>query len=44
MTDPKSDPRRRCMRLSEWPALDRSAWAAAIADGDILSGRGPAAH
>lgn len=44
MSDPKSDPRRRCMRLSEWPALDRTAWAAAIADGDILSGRGPAAH
>jgi integrase len=32
------------MRLSEWPALDRTAWTNAIADRDILSGRGPAAH
>ncbi len=32
------------MRLSEWPALDRTAWVTAVADGDILSGRGPAAH
>lgn len=44
MTDPKSEPRRRCMRLPEWPALDQRAWAAAIEDGDILSGKGSAAH
>jgi integrase len=44
MTDPKSDPRRRCMRLAEWPVLDRDAWAKAIEDGDILTGKGPAAH
>jgi integrase len=44
MTDPKSDPRRRCMPFPEWPSLDRDAWAAAIHDGDILSGRGSAAH
>lgn len=44
MTDPKSDPARRCMPLNEWPKLDRQAWATAIADGDILDGEGPAAH
>jgi integrase len=44
MTDPKTDPRRRCMPLSEWPALDQNAWAAAIEDDDILSGTGTAAH
>ena len=32
------------MPLAEWPALDRDAWATALEDGDILSGRGPAAH
>jgi integrase len=44
MTDPKFDPRRRCMPLAAWPARDREAWTAAIDDRNILSGRGPAAH
>lgn len=32
------------MPFDEWPAPDREAWAAAIADGDLLEGRGPAFH
>lgn len=27
-----------------WPSADRAAWEAAIAEGDIFDGRGPAAH
>ena len=27
-----------------WPTADHAAWEAAIAEGDILDGRGPAAH
>ena len=30
--------------LEEWPELDRQAWEVANRDGDLLSGRGPAAH
>lgn len=30
--------------LGEWPELDRQAWDVANRDGDLLSGRGPAAH
>jgi integrase/recombinase XerD len=35
---------RRGLTLAAWPAPDRIAWAAAIADGDIFDGRGAAAH
>ena len=30
--------------LEEWPRIDRQAWEAANRDGDLLTGRGPAAH
>jgi site-specific recombinase XerD len=30
--------------FENWPESDRAAWAAAIADGDVLEGRGPAHH
>ena len=35
---------RRGLLLSAWPEPDRIAWGQAIAKGDILDGRGPAAH
>lgn len=38
------DPPRRAHPLSEWPQIDQDAWAAAIAEGDVFDGRGPAAH
>ena len=41
--DPKSDPRRRCRKLAEWPEADRAAWHAAVAEGGLLEGGGPAA-
>jgi integrase len=28
----------------QWPETDRLAWQAAVRDGDVLDGRGPAAH
>lgn len=40
----KSDPARRAMPLQEWPMVDRQAWEAAVAEGDIFDGRGPASH
>ncbi|MGE0854181.1 MAG: tyrosine-type recombinase/integrase [Hyphomicrobiaceae bacterium] len=30
--------------FERWPALHQQAWCEAIRDGDLLSGRGPAAH
>jgi integrase/recombinase XerD len=30
--------------LHKWPDADQSAWATAIAEGDVLDGRGPAAY
>lgn len=44
MIDPKKDPARRCMPLSEWPEPHRIAWEAAIAPGDPFTGIGKAAH
>ena len=38
------DPSRRRLPLVEWPPADRAAWEAAITEGDILDGRGTAAH
>ena len=35
---------RRGLRLCDWPKPDHIAWIAAIADGDIFDGRGPAVH
>lgn len=35
---------RRTLPFEDWPATDRQAWAIAMAQGDILDGRGPAAH
>jgi integrase len=32
------------LALEEWPELDRQAWEVANRDGDLLTGRGPAAH
>jgi integrase len=42
--DPKADPRRRCLKLQNWPDVDREAWQAAVAEGSLLHGRGAAAH
>jgi site-specific recombinase XerD len=44
MTDPRKDPRRRCMRFEEWPVVDREFWLAATDRGDALDDGGPAAH
>lgn len=30
--------------FKDWPELDKAAWQAAIQDGNVLDGRGPAAH
>ena len=38
------DPMRRALPLAEWPGQDKRAWLDAVAEGDILDGRGPAAH
>ena len=42
--DPKKDPLRRCLKLPQWPDADRSAWEAAVAEGDLLEGGGLAAR
>ena len=43
--DPKRDPRRRCLKLAEWPDADRAAWDAAVAASEsLLHGGGAAAH
>ncbi len=42
--DPRKDPRRRCLRLEEWPAQDRAAWERATRSGDPFEGAGPAGH
>jgi hypothetical protein len=34
----------KVLRLEKWPEADRAAWAAALAEGDVFDGRGPAAH
>ncbi|MEQ9634836.1 MAG: site-specific integrase [Devosia marina] len=34
----------RYLPFGVWPAADQAAWNAAIADGDIFDGRGPARH
>lgn len=44
MTDPKKDPRRRCVPFEEWPRPDQEAWNKAIRSGDLLDDTGPAAH
>lgn len=39
------DPRRRCLRVDQWPEADRLAWEAAARPGDVLDGTvGPAYH
>jgi len=40
----REEPSRSCLRLEDWPAPDRAAWAAAIQPGDILEEGGAAAH
>jgi integrase len=35
---------RRSLPFVDWPDADRQAWLAAIAEGDVLDGCGPAAH
>lgn len=42
--DPRKDPRRRCMPLTEWLAPDRTAWERATRAGDPFEGAGPAGH
>jgi len=32
------------LRFEDWPVAHQTAWATAVADGDVLDGRGPAAH
>ncbi len=44
MTGSLKDPDRRCMPIAEWPAKDRRAWDAALADGGLLKDAGPAAR
>ena len=34
----------KVIRPERWPAADRKAWAAALAEGDIFDGCGPGAH
>ena len=41
---PAKHTRRIRWHLHEWPSSDQAAWSAAIADGDVLDGRGAAAH
>lgn len=38
------DPVRLGMRFDDWPEIDRDAWKTAVASGDVLEGKGPAAH
>ena len=38
------DPMRRALPFPDWPYLDQKAWQAAIVEGDLFDGRGPAAH
>ena len=38
MLHPFEDPRRRCLKLEEWPEADREAWDAALVPGDLLDG------
>ena len=35
---------RYALQLADWPEVDRAAWEAAIADGDIFDSCGPAVH
>ncbi|MFC1491573.1 tyrosine-type recombinase/integrase [Nitrospinota bacterium] len=42
---PYEDPRRRCLKVQEWPERDRRAWMKALEPGDILDGTaGPGFH
>lgn len=42
---PGMDPRRRCLKLDDWPVADRLAWQDAQRSGDILDGTvGPGHH
>jgi hypothetical protein len=41
---PNKDPMRCCMKLEFWPEIDRIAWRAARAPGNVLDGGGPASH
>ncbi len=42
---PFEDPRRRCLKLEDWPETDQKAWEAALAPGDLLDGTmGPGHH
>ncbi|WP_417516159.1 hypothetical protein [Minwuia sp.] len=40
MTDPRKDPARRCMPVTEWPIQDRLVWEAANQRGDLLDDGG----
>src|SRR5262245_31674623 len=44
MSDPKKDPRRRCMPVAKWPPADEDAWRKAMQVGVPFDGCGPAAH
>lgn len=42
---PSQDPKRRRLKLKDWPEGDRAAWEAALVPGDLLDGTmGPAYH
>lgn len=43
MPRPATDPRRRCLRVEEWPVLDRRLWQLGTAPGDGLDDPPPGA-
>jgi hypothetical protein len=34
--DPRKDPARHCLKVSDWPEQDRKAWLDALQPGDVL--------
>jgi len=42
--DTPQSPNRRCLKVEEWPLVDREAWTRAIRTADILDESGLAAH
>jgi integrase/recombinase XerD len=44
MIMPSSDPKRRCLKVDEWPSIDREAWESALTRGDIFDDPGLASH
>lgn len=38
--DPKKDPNRRCLKVEQWPEVDRLAWVTVIKPGNLLDAGG----